>query len=146
MLGTYAHQKRASDSLKLELQINCELMCGCWELNLGLLLKQVLLAAEPSLHACVFHLCETLPCYVAHGGLKFVMVLLPQPLKYSAVGRFRVQQSSVQFICKFSLRILRMPCKPWSLPACWFSQCPVLSGQHTFCLPSSLIFTICSGC
>ncbi|ERE88245.1 hypothetical protein H671_1g3204 [Cricetulus griseus] len=34
-------QKRASDPLDLELQTDsCELTCGCWELNLGLLEKQ----------------------------------------------------------------------------------------------------------
>jgi hypothetical protein len=39
-------QKRASDSLT----DGCELLCGCWELNSGLLEEQsVLLTAEPSL-------------------------------------------------------------------------------------------------
>jgi hypothetical protein len=46
VLCSYAHQKRALDSIT----DGCEPPCGCWELNLGPLEEQlVLLTAEPSL-------------------------------------------------------------------------------------------------
>jgi hypothetical protein len=45
------HQKRASSPIT----DGCELPCGCWELNSGLLEEQsVLLAVEPSLQSSTF--------------------------------------------------------------------------------------------
>jgi hypothetical protein len=47
---TFAHQKRVSGFMELQLLDSCEPLCGCWDLNSGLLEEQpVLFISEPSL-------------------------------------------------------------------------------------------------
>ena len=136
------HQKRASDSITDD----CELPCGCWELNSGPLEEQsMLLIAEPS------PACLSLFWYIPYHIKLLFCPSLTQLLEPLCMGEYSqeppVEPQSQESCVFLSTRLI--PLTPWqntltTSPTNWKqdSMCLWASPIHYACHVPSLLNTL----